>query len=161
MVTAIIGIISALAVPKYERYKRKSQQAEVKLKLASIYTLEKTFYSEYSAYAPDFNAIGFSPEGAKQWYMCGWGGAPFTSSITGYTGGFTNAWISFNVPVESTFATNTTGCATAVDINAAPLNQNDPQGITAMCVGYLANFHPCDYWTIDNYKVLKNTINGI
>lgn len=158
---AIVGILSSLATTRYEKSKRKSVQAEVKLKLSSFYTLEKAFYSEYAAYVPDFGAIGFSPEGAKQWYMCGWVSAPWTHTITGYPGSFTNAWLTFNVPIESTFATNTTGCPVALNLNNPPFNQDDPQSITGMCVGYLADFNPCDYWTMDNTRRLINVTNGL
>jgi type IV pilus assembly protein PilA len=63
VVVAIIGVLAALAVPQVNKYIAKARQSEAKTILSSIYTSEKAFYAEYSAYHTMFGAIGYSPEG--------------------------------------------------------------------------------------------------
>ena len=93
MIAAIVGILSALAVTQYETYQRKAIRAEAKLALSAIYSLEKAFYSEYSAYVPSLDAIGYAPETSRRFYKVGWGNpSNFASSITGYSGGFGNKY---------------------------------------------------------------------
>ncbi|MGZ3650153.1 MAG: hypothetical protein ACXVCS_02035 [Bdellovibrionota bacterium] len=40
-------------------------QSEARISLASLYSAEKSYFSEYNRYSTDFNQIGYSPEGDK------------------------------------------------------------------------------------------------
>jgi len=66
IVVGIIGILVSVSVPLYNKYQRKSRQAEAKIALGAIYALEKSFYSEYSAYGLGVDAIGYTPEGSRE-----------------------------------------------------------------------------------------------
>jgi len=44
IVVAVIGILSAIAIPQYDQYLRKSQRAEAKTALSGIAQLQETFY---------------------------------------------------------------------------------------------------------------------
>lgn len=57
VVVAIIGILSALAVPRFRAFQAKARQAEAKNNLKHIYTLQMSYYGEYEEYAT-FNKIG-------------------------------------------------------------------------------------------------------
>jgi type IV pilus assembly protein PilA len=84
IVVAIIGILSAIAIPRFKAYQFKSKTAEVKSNLGAIRVSEEAYYAEFSAYhaaAPepaaipgpiavafdgetsDFASIGFEAEG--------------------------------------------------------------------------------------------------
>jgi|GEM_PF-541892 len=63
VVVAIIGLLSTLAVPQYNKLSHRASSSEAKVMLAAIHTAEKSFHAEYGAYHRSFVAIGFSPEG--------------------------------------------------------------------------------------------------
>lgn len=50
-VVGIIGILSAIAVPSLEEYRKKSKRVNAKLKLSRAYAAEKAIYSIYNNYA--------------------------------------------------------------------------------------------------------------
>ena len=50
IVVVIIGILAALAVPRFMRASTKSKQSEAKQILKQIYTMEQTYRQEYSSY---------------------------------------------------------------------------------------------------------------
>lgn len=67
VVVAIIGILASLAIPQVTKFQAKARQSEAKSMLSTIYSGEKAFYAEYSAYHSAFQAIGFSPEGSLRY----------------------------------------------------------------------------------------------
>ena len=161
---AVIGLLVALSIVKYNTYANKSREAEAKLALAQIYHLEKSFYSEYSAYAPSFNAIGFLSEGTRRFYTVTLttDGAVYPGSVTGYSGNFTwplywslspygNTGIPYGAPGN---------CA---GYTAAGYSSTDPQAFIAQALGQLKSAPPTppSLWSISQYKQLQNCINGI
>jgi prepilin-type N-terminal cleavage/methylation domain-containing protein len=69
IVVVIIGILAALAIPRFMRASTKSKQSEAKQILKQIYTMERTYRQDHAAYwgagvtasaaAPNgFNTIG-------------------------------------------------------------------------------------------------------
>ncbi len=68
IVVAIIGILSAIAIPNFNKFQAKSKQSEAKLNLKSIFTAAKARLAEKDDYASSataataFQEIGFQPE---------------------------------------------------------------------------------------------------
>ncbi len=155
IVVAIIGILSAIAIPNFARYQSKSRQSEAKIALASIYGGEKAFFAEYSAYIDDLTAIGYTPEGFKRFYATGWSTAN-TSTVTGYASSID---LTPNIN-RVNFPATWTQCTT---INNLPLPSvgADNQTFDAGSVGQVRQGATgCDEWQIDNVKNLRNvTIN--
>ena len=58
IVVVIIGILAALAIPRFMQATVKSRQSEAKGILKQVYTMERTFRQETGAYSVDLNAIG-------------------------------------------------------------------------------------------------------
>lgn len=149
IVVGIIGILVAIAAPNFSRYQSKSRQSEAKIALAAVYGGEKSFYSEYSAYAGSMDAIGYAPEGARRYYRVGWSAAHATT-ITGYNGQLTNAYweIALNpftcnaTPATSTLPAQLTGDAQSFTVGAMGCIRNGA-----------ANW---DQWNITDTKVLAN-----
>ena len=86
VVVAIIGILTALAVPNFQKFQAKARQSEAKGNLGAIYTSEKAFFAEWNLYFSDFRDIGFSPEGQLRYhtgFATGLSGLP---SGIGYSG---------------------------------------------------------------------------
>jgi len=167
VVVAIIGILASLAIPSIGKYMAKARQSEAKTQLSSLYTAEKAFYAEYTAYDPRFQAVGYSPEG-KLRYNVGFLNATFTAGVAqGYSGApAANRAVVGYCGAAGAFAN---GCAmlNGADGAAPPaLNASD---VAALGVSFTANargsIHQAsaapDSWTIDQNKDLQNPVNGI
>ena len=62
VVVAIIGILSAIAMPKFRNFQAKARQAEAKTNLVHIYSLQQSYYGEYDKYAT-MNVTGYRIDG--------------------------------------------------------------------------------------------------
>lgn len=170
VVVAIIGILASLAIPSIGKYMAKARQSEAKTQLSSLYTAEKAFFAEYTAYDARFAAIGYSPEG-KLRYNVGFLSATF---VAGPTNGFNPA-----AGLSATRDTNTY-CGTGtgvivVNIGCAMLNGatgavppglqasdvNTSNTFTANATAVIHQSGVADSWTITENKDLRNPVNGI
>jgi type IV pilus assembly protein PilE len=69
IVVVIIGILAALAIPRFMSATVRAKQSEVQTILKQIYTLERTYRQRTGAYTADLTAIGFNvPTQAKYTY---------------------------------------------------------------------------------------------
>lgn len=73
IVVAIIGVLSAVAVPNFKKYQAKAKTSEAKLQLAAAYTAEQAFYGEFGIYHACLNYMGYEPtnEIASRYYAVG------------------------------------------------------------------------------------------
>ncbi len=73
VVVAIIGLLSAVAVPNFKKYQARSRTTEAKLQLAAVYTAQQAFYAQYNMYAGCLNYMGYNPdeERANRYYAIG------------------------------------------------------------------------------------------
>jgi type IV pilus assembly protein PilA len=170
VVVAIIGILSAIAVPNFKKYQAKAKQSEAKIQLAALYSAEVGTNADYDTYATCLYEMGYeqSPRG---YYIIGFQAA-YDSSV--------------QIPAPSTCATG--GAAVAVvagvsqtalaaaKFNTPPSNYlsavtaNRPTAITSSSVtqiaftagaeGSIASAAVKDVWSIDNTKALKNPTQG-
>lgn len=95
VVVAIIGILSAVAIPQFSKYQAKSKTSEAKLQLASVYTAQVAWNGDYDNYATCLGAMGVdAPTG--NYYAIGFttagdgaadGGANLASETNGATSG--------------------------------------------------------------------------
>lgn len=67
VVVAIIGILSAVAVPSVNKYMAKARQTEAKANLSMYYGANKVFHTEYGIFDTNFTTIGFKPEGRMRY----------------------------------------------------------------------------------------------
>ena len=63
IVVAIIGILSAIAIPNFQKYQSKARQKEAQIQLSSIYTAEQSFRGEQNSFTGCLRQAGFVPEG--------------------------------------------------------------------------------------------------
>ncbi len=59
VVVVIVGILAALAIPNFLRYRAKAMQAEARSNLAGIFVAETSFFTERKEYG-NFTDIGFA-----------------------------------------------------------------------------------------------------
>lgn len=73
VVVAIIGLLSAVAIPNFKKYQAKSKITEAKLQLSALYTAETAFFSDYNMYAGCLRYMGFDPaqERGNRYYGIG------------------------------------------------------------------------------------------
>jgi type IV pilus assembly protein PilA len=73
VVVAIIGILSAVAIPNFQKYQAKSKTSEAKLQLTSAYTAQEAFYADYGMYSNCLAYMGYDPsnEAAQRYYAVG------------------------------------------------------------------------------------------
>ena len=62
VVVSIIGVLATLAIPRFRVFQAKARQAEAKVNLSQIYTLQMSYHGEHDKFA-DVGATGFSPTG--------------------------------------------------------------------------------------------------
>jgi len=78
IVVAIIGVLSAVAVPNFKKYQAKAKSSEAKVQLAAAYTAQQAFYGDFGMYAHCFDYMGFNPgnERNARYYAIG-----FTANV--------------------------------------------------------------------------------
>ncbi len=84
IVVVIIGILAALAIPRFMAATVKAKESEAKTILKQIFTLERTVRQETGNYSADLGVIGFDiPTNAKFVYAIDAAAAnTFTASAT-------------------------------------------------------------------------------
>ena len=73
VVVAIIGLLSAVAIPNFKKYQAKAKTSEAKLQLSALYTAMQSWYSDFDNYANCLNLMGFDPvvERLSRYYAVG------------------------------------------------------------------------------------------
>jgi type IV pilus assembly protein PilA len=59
---AIIGILSAIAIPTFTKVQARSKQSEVKANLKAIFTAQRAFFQEKNHFSPMAGEVGFEAE---------------------------------------------------------------------------------------------------
>ncbi|MGB0453857.1 MAG: type IV pilin protein [Bacteriovoracaceae bacterium] len=134
VVVAIIGILSAVAIPSFQRYQAKAKTSEAKLHLASIYSAEVAFFSDADVYATCLADMGYNPSGTKdqRYYTTG-----FINSVT-YTDAPSGITCTADGEGGSFFtAARSVGGATVADAGLIGTT-NDGQTFVAGAVGLIS-----------------------
>ncbi len=58
---AILGILSAFAIPAYQSYMKKAKMVEAEIAVRDVARLEDTYYIDTGAYSDNLATIGYSP----------------------------------------------------------------------------------------------------
>lgn len=187
VVVAIIGILAAVAIPNYQKYQAKARQSEAKIALASIFTAEKSFNSENGSYTGCLTQAGFVPDGATRYYTIGFTKAAADGATCGPAGGIACSWYQYNggagagtqcatADVAYQGATNTSPNAYAATVkqNATVAGATALKGdqltssavsqnaFVAHAIGSVsASNAALDGWTMNDAKLLTNTVNAL
>jgi type IV pilus assembly protein PilA len=150
VVVAIIGLLSAVAIPNFRKYQAKSKTSEAKLQLASIYSAMQSFYSDFDNYGSCLNQMGYDvgAETNSRYYATGFAAASATYNLMAVSNGAvaacTNgvAWSSvLAVPAASgafSFAAGKqVGGVSALSVLASAGYTNYATGFTAGAVGLI------------------------
>ncbi len=174
IVVAIIGILSAIAIPNFQRFQMKSRQTEAKNALAGIYQAEKAFHQEWAQYYADWKDIGYAPEGVVRYFVTSsdTAGIVSPSVASGYAGpnGPINAAVNFNSNIycDTAVVVNFSVCVKDTDyIVAAAIADAQAAAGTLTTNTFLIgagsdldrDAASTDNWTMDNNKRLTNINN--
>lgn len=159
VVVAIIGILSAIAVPNFKKYQAKSKQSEAKIQLAMVYTVENTAMADYDTYAACLSFLGYDVP-ARGYYSVGFTGAPTTGNnvVRNRSGSAlcTDAATQSRLTPGALLFAGDGGAAAATLTGPTALAQST---FTAGAVGNLQT-NAWDAWTINEAKTLSNTLQG-
>jgi prepilin-type N-terminal cleavage/methylation domain-containing protein len=83
VVVVIIGVLAALAVPRFMMASVKSKQSEAKKLLKQIYVMEQAYRQEYDKYITDMNMLGVELMGSARYnYVIAAAPMTFTATAT-------------------------------------------------------------------------------
>lgn len=155
VVVAIIGILSAIAVPNFKKYQAKSKQSEAKIQLAAVYSAEVGTSADWDTYATCLTLMGYETP-PRGYYRVGF--------LTGFDATTVSSFTGCNAAATLTIAPPTAQHLAAIAANK-PLNvtlastalQNS---FNAAAEGSISAAVPLDKWTIDQSKALINNVPG-
>lgn len=164
VVVAIIGILSAVAIPNFRTYQAKSKTSEAKLQLASVYSAEVAFAADADYYATCLVEMGYDPsnEAANRYYTVGFTAA---DAVVRDAGGLTINGVNCNTTtgdgIDVFLAGKTAGGGTPAiaDITSAVSPTVTGVSFVAGAAGRISGGN-LDEWTIDQNKVLAHPVVG-
>ena len=164
VVVAIIGILSTIAIPNFQRFQARAKQSNAKTELSSIYTAQKGFSAEYNTFHNNMCYTGFVPDGVTattgavmtgvvRYYATGFNAAGVTGAVTGYAVPASCDPAGGNIVYKD----QPPGVTALGAVSAGSLSQT---AFTASAEGKVVSTNT-DKWTINDSKVLTNTTSGI
>ncbi|MBU6376573.1 MAG: prepilin-type N-terminal cleavage/methylation domain-containing protein [Bdellovibrionales bacterium] len=159
----IIGILASVAIPQYSKFTNRAKQSEARVKLGSLYTIEKAFYVEANKFSSCLANIGFIPESTPTTrYMVGFNTLTANSNNVGSVNcsGTLAAGTHF-------FEANNTAVPGAAGKTIKVTSSVDTtfQTFTAVAEGYLQpgtwDDGKTDQWSITETQTLKNERAGL
>ena len=140
VVVAIIGVLSAVAIPNFKKYQAKSKTSEGKLQLSAAYTAQQSFYSDYDTYALCLAYMGYNPvnEVAQRIYAVGFGTDTTTNDAT-------------ITPILTT--NGASGCANTNTASSSIFAAGKVTGSAAAITTFLAANAGTTVVTVDTFKI--------
>ena len=103
IVVVIIGILAAIAIPKFAATKDKAKLATVKTDLKNIQTAQEAYFSDWATYTSALSATIFSPSTGN------------TTSMTGTTSSFSATVQNSSISATPNQCTVTVGAGGTTD----------------------------------------------
>jgi len=177
IVIAIIGILTAISVPNYQKHIAKSRQAEAKTALSAIFTFEQAFHLEKGSFSQCLVQLGFTPNTNTQYYTIGWNnhytscgpGPAINQDCWAYTWNDSGNGVDFCFVLDTCFiAKDFIGTGPAQIPAISQLSGNGSNASTnAFLLKAVGNISSTggtqtgyDIWTINEQKTLTNIQQG-
>lgn len=182
IVVAIIGVLSAVAVPNFQKYQAKAKTSEAKVQLAAAYTAEQAFFGDFGIYHICLSYMGYDPtdEAASRYYAMGFGiassaTAPVAAAYASATNSGLSATACPNVIAASAAGTvfaagkrigsatpvaNVTTATTAIGTQAADATMTFTIGAVGIISSKAVTAATASTWTMNQDKVLTNEVTG-
>ena len=163
VVVAIIGILSAIAVPNFKKYQAKSKQSEAKIQLAAVYSTEIGAQADYDTFGTCIANIGYEVP-PKGYYIVGYSASDAASlaQINSRAGSAICTATTAIHAVDPTAKLTASGVATAAADLPAFVATTATTAFTAGAAGNISGSgaNTKDLWTINQAKALVNTQIG-
>jgi type IV pilus assembly protein PilA len=159
VVVAIIGILSAVAIPNFNRYQARSKTAEARLQLSSLYTTQISWASDFDYFSTCLSTMGYNPSASitQRYYGIGFKTVPAHAATLNGSPSCTPATNAFypggkktgNVAViDNTFLTAAATIPATLDRFVAEASG----AISAAKITATTT----DLWQVDENKAIKN-----
>nr|BDT26661.1 type II secretion system GspH family protein [Bacteriovorax sp. HI3] len=163
VVVAIIGILSAIAVPNFKKYQAKSKQSEAKIQLAAVYSTEVGAQADYDTFGTCIGEIGYEKP-PKGYYIVGFQGSDAGSlaQINARAGSTICSAAAAQYAVDPTNKLTASGVATAAADLTAFVSATATTAFLAGAAGNISGSgaNTKDRWTINEAKSLVNAQIG-
>jgi type IV pilus assembly protein PilA len=157
IVVAIIGILSAIAIPNFQKYQAKSRTSEAKIGLSNLFTAEKSWFAEWNFYTKCIRVAGFLPEGARRFYTIGFSAGLTENSLI--NGEPTCAAAGGNAVSHYT-GNESYGNEGIPTTNTMQVTNSTNNAFTASAIGRVFDANQAistfDEWTIDEDRLLNH-----
>jgi type IV pilus assembly protein PilA len=161
VVVAIIGILSAVAVPQFRRYQAKSKTSEAKVNLSAVYTAEISHFTDMDQYSSCLNLIGYTPGGTDndRYYTTGFSGVDVAGGVTPPGGSCNGANISYFVGTKGASSD-----ANAELAGASVLTTAIDNTVPSFTAGSAGTIDPgagrADIWSVNQDKSVQHLQTG-
>ena len=165
IVVAIIGILSAVAIPNFKKYQARAKTSEAKLQLASLYSAEIALQADYDAFGTCLTFMGYAGA-SRGYYAIGFKGASSANSDIATAGGSgcgasNFAHVPTTVPKVGGRGVTAGGLASTANFTAAPNVPSSGASFLAGATGYVSpDSTGVDSWTINEEKSLEHAKTG-
>lgn len=174
VVVAIIGVLSAIGIPQYTKFQARARQSEAKSHLSALFTAETSFQSEWNVFTTDLRNAGVAATGSNLRYTAGFPasgcGAAYATMAPGAP-----AEVAANIQIHMPAVTAATAATWNVNLGFGAVAQPLAGGACANAVGgstftavsrgdprnSIAAPIATDTWTINQMKLVSNTVNGL
>jgi len=123
IVVVIIGILAAIAIPKFANTKQKAYQASMKADLRNLVTAEEAYFSDSLKYTTSTSCTNPPTAGSASWCATQGNTLGSVTTGTGTQAGWTASITNINTPVSCAIyigAVTPTAPATASSAEGAP-----------------------------------------
>lgn len=162
VVVAIIGILSAVAIPNFKQYQAKSKTSEAKLQLASIYSAETALMSDWDNFGTCLEDMGYSVA-ARGYYVIGFNAASTANTTINNNGGTCASTHQLSPGTTGTLVSVKGTTSSFANLTALMVVPADGSAFLAGAAGKISadtGATVMDTWTIDEDKTLSQTIRG-
>lgn len=83
IVTAVVGVLSAIAIPAYLSHQARTKTAEARVNLRSLWSLQRGYFLEFDAYSSIIQRVGFAPERGNRYAYYAGGSGELVTRATG------------------------------------------------------------------------------
>lgn len=161
-VVAIIGLMSSIAVPNYQRMVARARQVEAKSALGAMYVVEKAYFAEYASFTVCLYKAGYEPDGGHRYYTSGMFIGPGYDPAT--TWDFAGTPCDYgNIPWKDSHR-NDGIFASSPDIlpclDSPDYLFSTASSFTAGAVGTVSSSGFCDRWSINDRKEIIHAQDG-
>ncbi len=176
VVVAIIALLSAVAIPNFQKYQAKAKTSEAKLQLSALYLAESTFFTEYNQYGTCLDTMGFNPikEESQRYYAVGFKdkGGTLNDDAVDDNGAPTPCKSAANACISTGNTSNcfayaggkSVGGATApADVTSQGTASATANAFLGFAVGYISTDFTTgtgDSWSVDETKKITQTNVG-